>query len=101
MDMITPLRDRVVVEPIEVEKMSAGGIVLTESSVEKPFMGRIVKLGEYSKLPNGDVRAFNFDVGVKCVYRKGAGTEVPIDGKKYLVMHEDEIVCLLGESEND
>lgn len=96
---ITPLRDRIVLRPIEEEKRSAGGIVLSESTVEKPFKGEVVAVGEYSALPSGDIRTPVIQVGYIAVYRKGAGTEVFCDkGVKHLVCHEDEIVCLLGES---
>mgnify|MGYP003647359455 FL=1 len=95
---ITPLRDRIVLKPIKEETVSSGGIVLNESSVEKPFKGEVVAVGEWSSLPNGDIRSSVFQVGYIAVYRKGAGTEVLCDdGIKYLVCHEDEIVCLLGE----
>ena len=95
---ITPLRDRIVVEPIEIEAKSAGGILLSEKVVEKPFTGIVRAVGEWSQLPNGDIRQPVIQVGWIVAYRKGAGTEVPADdGKSYLVCHEDEIVCVTGK----
>lgn len=89
---IRPLGDRVVVERLEEEKTSPGGIVIPDSATEKPIQGRVVALGSGKVLDSGDVRPIDLKVGDRVLFGKYAGTEVKISGQTLLVMREDDIL---------
>jgi len=89
---IRPLGDRVVVERLEEEKTSPGGIVIPDSAAEKPIQGRVVALGSGKVLDSGDVRPIDLKVGDRVLFGKYAGTEVKLSGQTLLVMREDDIL---------
>lgn len=90
---IKPLDDRVVVEPIEAEEKTQGGILLPDTAKEKPMRGKIVAVGEGRMLENGKRADLLIKKGDKVLYGKYAGTEVVVDGKEYLVMRESDILA--------
>ncbi len=89
---IRPLHDRVVVQRLEEEQTSPGGIVIPDTATEKPVQGKIIAIGEGKALDNGDVRALAVKVGDTVLFGKYAGTEVKLAGSEYLVMREDDIM---------
>ena len=91
--MIRPLDDRVVLEPMEAEEKTAGGIVLPDTAKEKPMKGKIVAVGDGKMLENGKRAELLVKKGDKVLYGKYAGTEVAVDGKEYLVMRESDILA--------
>ncbi|HQU30397.1 MAG: co-chaperone GroES [Planctomycetia bacterium] len=91
--MIRPLDDRVVIEPMEAEEKTAGGIVLPDTAKEKPMKGKIVAVGDGKMLENGKRAELLVKKGDKVLYGKYAGTEVAVDGKEYLVMRESDILA--------
>ncbi|GJQ23970.1 co-chaperone GroES [Candidatus Brocadia sapporoensis] len=91
--MIRPLDDRVVIEPMEAEEKTAGGIVLPDTAKEKPMKGKIVAVGDGKMLENGKRAELLVKKGDKVLYGKYAGTEVAMDGKEYLVMRESDILA--------
>lgn len=90
---IKPLDDRVVIEPIEAEEKTQGGILLPDTAKEKPMKGKIVAVGEGKMLENGKRAELLVKNGDKVLYGKYAGTEVVVDGKEYLVMRESDILA--------
>ena len=96
MSNIKPLYDRVVIKRVEEEKMSAGGIVITDSATEKPIKGQVVAVGEGKVLDNGNVRKPLVKAGDTVLFGKYSGTEVKLDGTEYLVVKEDDIFAILG-----
>ncbi|MCF6157929.1 MAG: co-chaperone GroES [wastewater metagenome] len=90
---IKPLDDRVVIEPIEAEEKTAGGIVLPDTAKEKPMQGKVVAIGEGRMLESGKRAEILVKNGDKVLYGKYAGTEVTLDGKTYLVMRESDILA--------
>lgn len=92
---IRPLHDRVIVERVEEERTSAGGIVLPDSATEKPVQGKIVAAGNGKIAENGDVRPLDVKVGDKVLFGKFSGTEVTVEGVKVLVMREDDIMAVI------
>ena len=92
-----PLGNRVVVEPIEQEEITAGGIVLPETAKEKPQQGLILSVGPGARDENGKRIAMDVAIGDKILFAKYSGTEVPIkiDGKKLLILREDDILAIL------
>ena len=90
---IRPLDDRVVIEPMEAEEKTLGGIVLPDTAKEKPMRGKVVAVGEGKMLESGKRAELLVKKGDKVLYGKYAGTEVTVDGKEYLVMRESDILA--------
>ncbi|MGQ3683893.1 MAG: co-chaperone GroES [Candidatus Loosdrechtia sp.] len=90
---IRPLDDRVVIEPIEAEEKTVGGIVLPDTAKEKPMQGEVIAVGEGRMLENGKRAELLVKKGDKVLYGKYAGTEVSLNGKTYLVMRESDILA--------
>ncbi|MEP9409983.1 MAG: co-chaperone GroES [Candidatus Brocadia sp.] len=91
--MIRPLDDRVVIEPMEAEEKTPGGIVLPDTAKEKPMKGKVVAVGDGKMLESGKRAELLVKKGDKVLYGKYAGTEVTLDGKEYLVMRESDILA--------
>mgnify|MGYP003702707077 CR=1 FL=1 len=92
---IRPLDDRVVVEPLEAEERTAGGIVLPDSAKDKPQMGTIIAVGPGPMLENGDRGGLSVKVGDRVFYGKYAGTEVKVEGNEYKIMRESDLLGIL------
>ena len=92
---IRPLHDRVIVERLEEERTSAGGIIIPDSATEKPIQGKIVAVGKGKILESGEVRALELKVGDKVLFGKYGGTEVKIDDKELLVMREVDVMAVI------
>ena len=92
---IRPLADKVLVERLEAETKTAGGIVLPDSAKEKPQRGKIVAVGEGKSLDDGTVRKLQVKKGDNVLFTSYAGTEVKIDGKEYLIMSESDIMAII------
>jgi chaperonin GroES len=92
---IKPLGSRVVVEPLEQEEITAGGIVLPETAKEKPQKGKILSVGPGERDEDGDRIPMDVSVGDTVLFAKYAGTEIKIDGKKLLILKESDILAIL------
>ena len=93
---IKPLADKVLVERLQAESVTAGGIVLPESAKEKPAQGKIVSLGQGKLLDDGTRGKFQVKVGDTVLFTSYAGTEVKIDGSEYMIMDESDIMAIIG-----
>ena len=93
---LKPLGNRVVVEPLEQEEMTAGGIVLPETAKEKPQQGTIVAVGPGRRDDDGKLIVMDVKVDDKVLYAKYAGTEIKIDGKKLLILKESDILAVVN-----
>ena len=89
---IRPLHDRIIVERLEEETMTAGGIIIPDSAKEKPLEGTIVAVGKGKSTEEGKVLPLDVKKGDKILFGKYAGTEIKIDGKEYVMMREDDIL---------
>jgi len=87
---ITPLADRVVIEPTIAETKTASGLYIPDSAKEKPQQGKVVAAGKGIQNQPMSVK-----VGDNVIYGKFAGTEINIDGTDYLIMNESEILAIL------
>jgi chaperonin GroES len=87
---VTPIADRVLVEPAAAEEKTAGGIIIPDTAKEKPMRGTVVAAGNGKKDEPMTVK-----VGDTVLYGKYAGTELAVDGKDYLIMRESDIFCIL------
>ena len=92
---LKPLGGRVIVEPIEQEEMTAGGIILPETAKEKPQEGKILAAGPGERDDEGKRIAMEVKVGDKVLYAKYSGTEVKVDGKKLLILRESDILAVV------
>ena len=92
---LKPLGGRVIVEPIEQEEMTAGGIILPETAKEKPQEGKILAAGPGDRDEDGNRIAMEVKVGDKVLYAKYSGTEVKMDGKKLLILRESDILAVV------
>lgn len=93
---IVPLNEKIVVQRMEAEDKTAGGIILPDNAKEKPKQGKILSLGEGKVLENGKRAPFQVKVGDKVLFTSYAGNEVTVDGKEYLVMSEDDILAIVS-----
>ena len=87
---ITPLADRVLIEPMEAETRTASGLIIPDSAKEKPQMGIVLAVGAGKKDEPMTVK-----IGDKVLYGKYSGSEFSLDGKKYLIMRESDIYAII------
>ncbi len=88
--MIKPLADRVLVEPKEAETKTASGLYIPDTAKEKPQEGKVIAVGPGKKDEPMEVK-----VGDEVMYGKYAGTEVTVEGKKYLIVKQSDILAIL------
>jgi chaperonin GroES len=92
---IRPLADKVLVQRLEADTKTAGGIVLPDSAKEKPQRGKIVSVGEGKMLEDGTRRKVQVKKGDIVLFTSYAGTDIKIDGKEYLIMDETDIMAVI------
>ncbi len=95
MTKIRPLHDRVLVERLEAESKTAGGIIIPDTAKEKPAEGKIVAIGEGLRDENGKRIALDVKKGDKVLFAKWGGTEVKIDGKELIILKESDILAVI------
>jgi chaperonin GroES len=93
-----PLHDRVVVERIDADAKSAGGILIPDSAQEKPSEGEIVAVGPGGRDEAGKLIPIDLKKGDRVLFGKWSGTEVKIDGQDLLIMKESDIMGVLQET---
>ncbi|MBB6030165.1 chaperonin GroES [Oceanithermus desulfurans] len=93
--MIKPLADRVVVEPIEEEVTTKGGIVLPDTAKEKPQRGKVIAVGSGKLLENGERVPLEVKEGDIVVFAKYGGTEIEIDGNEYIILSERDLLAVV------
>ena len=92
---IRPLADKVLVQRIEAESKTAGGIVLPDAAKEKPQRGKVISVGEGRLLEDGTRHKMQVKKGDQVLFTSYAGTEVKADGKEYLIMDESSILAVI------
>ncbi len=92
---LKPLGNRVVVEPIEQEEVTAGGIVLPETAKEKPQKGKVLSVGPGERNEKGERIAMDVQEGDTVLFAKYAGTEIKLDGKKMLILRESDLLAIV------
>jgi chaperonin GroES len=90
-----PLHDRVVIEALDQEERSAGGIIIPDTAKEKPMQGKVVAVGPGARGEDGKLNKPDVKKGDRVLYGKWSGTEVKIDGKDLLIMKESDIMGVL------
>ncbi len=94
---LRPLGDRLVVEPLEAEEKTKGGIILPDTAKEKPQEGKVVAAGKGKLDENGKTVAMEVKVGDKILYGKYSGTEITVDGKEYMILREEDVLAVVDE----
>jgi chaperonin GroES len=92
---IKPLADRVVIEPLEADEKTSGGIYLPDTAKEKPQMGKVVAVGSGKTTDSGEIVKLEVKAGDKVLYGKYSGTDVTFDGKDYLIVRESDILAIV------
>ncbi len=96
---LRPLGGRVIVEPIEQEETTAGGILLPETAKEKPQEGKVLAVGPGDRNDKGERLPLDVQIGDRVIFAKYSGTEVKVEGKKLLILRESDILATVeGQS---
>ena len=94
---LTPLGDRVIVEPIDREEMTASGIVLPDTAREKPQEGTVIAVGQGRLLDDGKRQELDVKEGDRVIFAKYAGTEFKLDGdRKVLILKENDLLAIVN-----
>ena len=88
---LTPLADRVVIKPAPAEEKTVGGIIIPDTAKEKPLKGTVLAVGNGTKDEGMQLKA-----GDNVLYGKYSGTEVELEGEKYLIMHQKDVLAIIG-----
>jgi chaperonin GroES len=94
---LKPLGSRVVVEPLEQEEITPGGIVIPETAKEKPQKGKVLSVGPGDRDESGKRVPMDVTVGETVLFAKYGGTEIKIDGKKLLILRESDLLAIVVE----
>ncbi len=92
---LKPLGNRIVVEPLEQEEVTPGGIVLPETAKEKPQQGVVLSVGPGDRDDKGQRIPMDVAVGDKVLFAKYSGTEIKVDGKKLLILRESDVLAII------
>lgn len=94
--MLKPLGDHIIIELVEKEEKTTGGIVLPDSAKEKPQEGKVVAVGSGRLTDNGERVALEVSEGNSVVFSKYAGTELKQNDKEYMILREDDVLAVIG-----
>jgi len=93
---LRPLGDKIVVQLIEADEKTAGGIYLPDSAKKKPTEGKVIAVGNGRTLDTGDRNPLSVKVGDRVLFSKYGGNEVTIEGQDYTILDEDQIYAVVG-----
>jgi chaperonin GroES len=92
---LRPLQDRILVQRVEEEKTTKGGIIIPDTAKEKPAEGKVIATGNGKLGDDGKRIALEIKVGNRILFGKYSGTEVKIEGEDYLIMREDDVLGVI------
>jgi len=92
---VKPLHDRLIVQRLEEEEKTKGGIIIPDTAKEKPIEGKVISVGTGRIKKDGTKMPLEVKKGDRVLYGKYAGTEVKVDGEEYLMMKEDDILAII------
>jgi chaperonin GroES len=93
---LKPLDDRVVVEPMDAQTTTAGGIVLPDTAKEKPQRGKVKAVGPGRLLENGERCKVSLSIGDEVLFSKYGGTDIEVDGKEVKILRESDILAKIA-----
>ncbi len=94
---VRPLSDRILVERLEGETQTKGGLFIPDSAKEKPQEGRVIAVGTGKVLDNGEIAALQVKEGDRVLFGKYSGTEIKLDGEERLIIREDDILGIVED----
>jgi chaperonin GroES len=92
---IRPLQDRVIVQRIEEEEKTKGGLIIPDTAKEKPQEGKVVAVGKGKLNDDGKITPLEVKVNDRVLFGKYSGTEINIDGEEHLIMREEDILGII------
>lgn len=92
---IRPLHDRVIVERVDEDETTKGGIIIPDTAKEKPVEGKVVAVGDGKVADDGKKIPLEVKAGDKVLFGKYAGTEIQIEGEEHIIMREDDIIAIV------
>ena len=92
---VKPLHDRVIIERVEAESKTAGGIIIPDNAKEKPQQGEVIAVGAGKVLEDGKKAPLEVKKGDRVLFGKYSGTEIKIDGTEYLMMKEEDVLGIV------
>jgi chaperonin GroES len=93
---LRPLQDRLLVQRVEEEEKTKGGIIIPDTAKEKPAEGKVVAVGKGKVDENGKPIPMEVKKGDRILFGKYSGTEIKIEGEEYLIMREDDVLGIIG-----
>lgn len=94
-EKLKPLYDRLLIQRVESETTSAGGIIIPDTAQEKTQIGVVKAAGDGKLANDGSIRPLKVKKGDKVLFGKYSGTEVKLDGEEYLILREDEVLGIV------
>lgn len=94
---LTPIRDRILVQPDAAETQTTSGIIIPDTAQEKPVFGTVLDTGTGKVAEDGTIVPLDVTPGDRIIYNKNAGVPVKVDGKDFLILTEDDILALVQE----
>ena len=92
---IRPLQDRILVQRVDEEETTAGGIIIPDTAKEKPQEGKVIAVGPGRITDDGKAQPLDVKKGDKVLFSKYAGTEVTLDGEEHLIIREDDVLGII------
>jgi chaperonin GroES len=92
---VKPLHDRLIIQTLEEEEKTKGGIIIPDTAKEKPVEGKVIAVGAGRIRKDGTKMSLEIKKGDRVLYAKYAGTEIKMDGEEYLMMREDDILAVI------
>jgi chaperonin GroES len=93
---LRPLQDRILVQRVQEETTTKGGIIIPDTAKEKPAEGKVIAVGNGKLGDDGKRIALEIKAGDKILFGKYSGTEVKIEGEEFLIMREDDVLGVIG-----
>ena len=92
---LKPIQDRILVRREDAEERTSGGIIIPETSQEKPSKGAVVAVGDGARDDKGNIIPMTLKIGDKIFFTKWGGTEVKVDGEDLLIMKESDVLAII------
>jgi len=93
---VKPIRDRILIKPVEEETKTSGGIFIPDTAKEKPNIGKVISIGEGRITDDGKVIPLIVKEGDTVMYGKYSGTEVKLNGQEHVILKEDDVMAIVG-----
>jgi len=92
---LRPLQDRILVQRVKEEEKTKGGIIIPDTAKEKPIEGRVIAVGNGKLSEEGKKIALEVKKGDRIIFGKYSGNEIQIEDKEYLIMREEDVLCVI------